>query len=312
MLEIVNAIVPVFIIMGIGYGAVRSGYLKPQVAENLNTMSARLAVPILLFYAIYRLDFAQALQWPVLASFYSGAIISFVLASFLAKVVFARRPGEAVAVGFCAMFSNTVLLGIPISERAFGAEILPLVYGIIALHAPSIFAIGIITMEFARRDGRGIAKTLQVAARSIFANPLMIAILAGAIFNQLSIALPAPLEASIAMVAKSAIPMALIAIGATLTRYELKSKLNETLAVSLVSLIVHPAIAFVLSYHIFGLPMKYVQAAVIVAAMPPGVNIYIFAMMYNRAVALSASTIVVATLASTFTISAWLWWLSML
>ena len=307
MIEIINTILPVFIIMAAGYLAVKTGYLKPEVSENLNAVTVRLAVPILLFRAIYNLDFEKAIQWPILLSFYSGAIASFLITAYLARKLFKRRPGEAVAVGFCAMFSNTVLIGVPIAERAFGVDSLTLVFGIIAFHAPGLYAIGMIAMEFARSDGRSVSQTLKSAGKSIFGNSLMIGILIGASLNLLSIELPTPMSAAVDMIANAAIPIALIGIGASLTRYEMKSEMSETFMVSLVSLILHPAIAFTISHFLLGLPTQYVQVAVIIAAMPPGMNIYIFAVMYNRAVALSASAIILATIASIFTISAWLW-----
>ena len=308
MIEIINTILPVFIIMGAGYLAVKTGYLKPEVSENLNAVTVRLAVPILLFRAIYNLDFEKAIQWPILLSFYSGAIASFLITAYLARKLFKRRPGEAIAVGFCAMFSNTVLIGVPIAERAFGVDSLTLVFGIIAFHAPGLYAIGMIAMEFARSDGRSVSQTLKSAGKSIFGNSLMIGILIGASLNLLSIELPTPISAAVDMVANAAIPIALIGIGASLTRYEMKSEMSETFMVSLVSLILHPAIALLqFRMYCLGLPIEYVQVAVIIAAMPPGMNIYIFAVMYNRAVALSASAIILATIASIFTISAWLW-----
>ena len=312
MLEIVNTIIPVFLVMALGYGAVRGGYLSQELSDSLNALTVRVAVPILLFRAIYNLDFDAAFNWSVLFGYYLGAIASFTVTILLAKTFFKRRPGESIAVGFSAMFSNTVLLGIPIAERAFGAEIMPVVFGIIALHAPSLYTVGIISMEFTRSDGRAIGDTLKIALGSIFANPLMIGILSGAVLNKLAIGLPAPLEASIDMVAQAAIPVALIGIGAALTKYELKSGLRETAMVSFISLVVHPAIVFILSFYVMGLQIHFVQTAVIIAAMPPGMNIYIFSAMYNRAVALSASTIILATLGSIFTISGWLWILSLL
>lgn len=312
MFEILNTILPVFLIMAIGYLAVRSGYLNHEISDNLNAVTVKLAVPVLLFRAIYHLDFEKAIHWQVLASFYSGAIISFLLAATLARGVFKRRPGEAVAVGFCAMFSNTVLLGIPIAERAFGTDILPLVFGVIAFHAPVLYVIGIISMEFARSDGRSARQTLATAMRSILANSLMIGIVLGAILNKLSVTLPTPIEVAVNMIASAAIPIALIGIGAALTRYEMKSEISETVMVSLMSLIVHPAIVFMISHYFLGLPTPFVQAAVIIAAMPPGMNIYIFALMYNRAIALSASSLIGATVASIFTISGWLWLLNQL
>ncbi len=310
MLEIANIILPVFILMAAGYLAVITGYLKPEISQHLNSITVKLAVPVLLFRAIYHLDFAKAIRWEILASFYIGAVSSFIIAVLIARLLFHRRPGEAVAVGFCAMFSNSVLLGVPIAERAFGIEILPLVFGVIAFHAPGLYAIGIFTMEFARSDGRSLSKTVSTALRSIFANSLMIGIVAGAIFNISSIILPVALENATAMIASAAIPMALIGIGAALTRYEMKSNISETVMVSFISLIIHPAIVFAISHILLDLPPVFVKTAVIVAAMPPGMNIYIFAVMYSRAIALSASAILLATIVSVFTISGWLWVLS--
>ncbi|MCP4182688.1 MAG: AEC family transporter, partial [Hyphomicrobiales bacterium] len=224
MLEIFYNILPVFIIVAVGYGAVKSEYLNSEIADSLNSVAIQMAVPLLLFRSMYHLDFDVALNWPLLASFYIGAVASFMLSGIIASYLFERKPGEAVAVGFCAMFSNTVLLGIPIIERTMGNEAMPLVFGIIAFHVPILFAIGMITMEFVRRDGRSFAQILAISAQAIFANPLMIGILSGVILNLLSVPLPTILEASIDMIARAAIPLALIGIGAAITGYQLNSR----------------------------------------------------------------------------------------
>ena len=83
--------------------------------------------------------------------------------------------------------------------------------------------------------------------------------------------------------------------------------LPETLTASGFALIVHPAIAFLLSHHVFGLSSTAVHAAVALAAMPPGVNIYIFASLYDRAVNLAASTLLLATALSVVSVTVWLY-----
>ena len=307
MLEVLYNVLPVFLVVGLGYAAVVSKHISADIADNLNKLAVQLAVPILLFKSMYQLDLGQALNWPIIISFYTGAFASFTLGLLAARIIYKRTPGESVAVGFCATFSNSVLLGIPIIERTMGAEALPLILGIVALHAPSIYTVGIVVMELSRRDGRNMTETLGIAAKSIFGNPLMIAIIAGIAFNLIQIPLPDPLMVSIEMVAQAAIPLALIGIGAAMTQYELRSRLSEAFTVSFLSLIIHPAIVFCLTYFLLGLDLIYVQVAVITASMPPGMNIYIFAVMYQRAIALSASSLVLATIASIVTISSWLW-----
>ena len=266
----------------------------------------KLAVPVLLFKAIAGLDLGQAFHPGMLAAFYAGAIASFAVGAMLSRRFFCRRPGEAVAVGFTAMFSNTVLLGLPILERAYGHDALPPGYAIVALHAPLLYIVGIVAMEAMRRDGATVGEAARAAAKAILGNALMFGILAGAAVNLTRTTLPEPVAAAVSMMAASAIPAALVGIGASLTRYRISAEIPETLMVSGLTLLLHPAIAFALAHFVFALSPELVRAAVVVAAMPPGMNVYVFALMYDRAVSLSASAILVATALSVVTVTAWL------
>jgi hypothetical protein len=304
--EILLVVAPVFLLIGAGYGAVRAGYLDGAVADALNAFAVRLAVPALLFLAIYRLDFSRAFDAGMLTAFYSGAIASFGLAVALARLAFGRTPAEAVAVGFSAMFSNTVLLGLPIIERAWGKDALAPAFAIVALHAPLLYVIGMTAMEMARRGSEPLGVAAGRTLRAILGNALMIGILAGAVCNGLAIRLPAPVEASAAMLAAAAIPAALVGIGAALTRYRIAAHWREAAAISALALLLHPAIALGLSQFAFGLPAEQMRAAVVLAAMPPGMNIYVFAVMYRRAEPLAASAILLATALAPATVSVWL------
>lgn len=306
LLSVLLTILPVFLVLGAGYVAVRLGWLKAEMSDFLNAYAVRLAVPLLLFRAMYKLDFTAAFYPPMLAGFYAGALISFVAGIALARLVWLRRPGEAVAVGFCAMFSNTVLLGVPIIARAYGDGVLTPAFGIISLHAPCLYAVGMLTMELSRRGGRPLSQALGAAAKSILANPLMIGVVCGAALNFAGRPLPEFAFAAIGMIADSAIPVALVGMGAALTRYAVRAEIAESAMVSALSLFLHPLIALVLTHYAMGLSPDYVRAAVVIAAMPPGMNVYIFALMYDRAVALSASAVLIATGVSIFTISIWL------
>ncbi len=306
MLSVFLTVLPVFLILLTGYLVGRFRYLPDNMADALNVYALRIGVPCLLFMAMYQLDFSKAFQIPMLISFYTGAVTCFTLGIILSRVFWGRRPGEAVAVGFCAVFSNSVLIGVPIAQLAFGDAVMTPVFGIIAFHASSLYALGMTTMEFARQDGRGIGETLKASFSSVIVNPLMIAILVGVAFNLSGLKLFGALEQSIDMIRMTAIPVSLVGIGIVLNRYRISSEFTETMLVSVLALGLHPLIAYILSYHVFGLDLLFVKAAVIIAAMPPGMNVYIFANMYNRAVGLSASVLVIANILSVFTITGWL------
>ncbi len=306
MLAVFLTVLPVFLILGAGYVIGRFKYLPDPIADGLNTYALRVAVPVLLFLGMYRLDFSAAFNLPMLISFYCGALFCFTAGIILSRMFWKRRPGESVSVGFSAVFSNTVLLGIPISQLAFGEAILTPVFGIIAFHASTLYAVGMTTMEFARQDGRGLRETLTAALSSVVANPLMAGILSGIAFKITGLQLFAPVEQALDMIRASAIPVSLVGIGIVLNRYKISSEFTETLMVSFLSLAIHPTIAFVLSYYVFGLDLFFVQAAVVLAAMPPGMNVYVFANLYQRALRLSASVLVISNIISIFTITGWL------
>ncbi len=306
LFSVLLTILPVFLILGTGYLVGRLKYLPDAVADGLNAYALRLGVPVLLFMAMYRLDFGQAFNLGMLISFYSGAFFCFTVAMYLARLIWKRRPGESVAAGFCAVFSNTVLIGIPISQLAFGEVVLNPVFGIIAFHASLLYTVGMTTMEFARQDGRGIGETVKAAFTSVIANPLMVGILAGAAANFSGLVLPGPAEQALDMIRVTAIPVSLIGIGIALNRYSISDEIFETLTISFLALFIHPAITLFLCLCVFELNSLFLQAAVVLAAMPPGMNIYIFANLYKRCENLSASVLVIANALAVITVPVWI------
>jgi len=306
ILTLVGVVLPVFLVIGAGYVATRARLFPPLAVDGLMLFSQTFAIPCLLFRAIANLDLGAVFDLRLLASFYTGAVVAFALGVIGARRLFRRRPGEAVAVGFGALFSNSVLLGLPIMERAYGSGSLAPNFAIIAIHAPFCYLLGITTMEFARADGRGLAGTLNAVARAMFRNALTIGLALGFAVNLGGIPQPEPLRVAVDMMAAAALPAALFGLGGMLTRYALRASLGEAGMIAGLSLFVHPAITWVLAAPVFDLPEAFLRSAVVTAAMAPGVNAYVFASLYARGQAQAASVVLLATAASVLTVSAWL------
>ena len=129
-------VLPVFLVIGAGYLATRAGLFSSSAVDGLMVYTQSFAVPCLLFRALVDLDLGAVFDPRLLLSFYTGAVIAFALGILGARRLFHRRPGESVAIGFGALFSNSVLLGLPIMERAYGAAALAPTFAIISIHAP--------------------------------------------------------------------------------------------------------------------------------------------------------------------------------
>ncbi|MGB0410649.1 MAG: AEC family transporter [Pikeienuella sp.] len=307
MLTLLNVVIPVFLVVGAGYAALKWEIMAPSTGEALTKFTQNFAVPCLLFLALYRLDFGQVFDPELLFSFYSGALFCFALGFVVARKLFKRRPGESVAIGFAGFFSNSVLLGLPIMERAYGTEALAPNFALIAVHAPICYFFGITAMEIARADGRTLAATAKVTVNAMFRNTISMACFAGITVNLIGLPLPSAGEAALDMVARAALPAALFGLGGVLSQYRIRSAIGEALAITVISCLVHPAIAYVLTMHVFELEIAFVRSATIMAAMAPGVNAYVFASMYQRAQAEAATAVILATAFSVITVSGWLW-----
>ena len=298
--------VPVFLIIGAGFASVRSGFLPDSIVDALVAFTTRAAVPCLLFMAMYRLDLATSMNgWAMLSFFVTGTIV-FIGAMLLSRRFWRRRPGESVVVGFSAFFPNAVMLGIPITERAFGGATLAALFGLIAFHSIYNYFVGFITMEAIRADGGSIAAGARRAMHASFRNPLMMSIVVGLAANLTGLPVHQMGVDALDMLGSAALPAALFSIGGVLTRYRLKAEAGEALMVSAFSLVVHPAIVWFMTASVFGLDTAQVQAAVLMSAMPTGINSYIFATLYDRAVGTAASSVLLGTVLSIGTITLWL------
>jgi len=304
--QILNIIAPVFLVIVFGNLAVRAKLFSDGMVDGLMRFAILFAIPCLLFKATATMDLGTAFHWDVMLAFYAGSTISFISGSFIAWKFFGRSPGAAIAVGFGALFSNLVLLGLPISERAWGAENIAPLYAIVSVHAPFCYLLGITAMELLRSDGRSLAGTAQVVAKAMFRNSLMIGIGLGFIVNFSGVTLPDIVSDAVDFMTKAALPAALFALGGALTRYKISDAIGEISTISMFSLFLHPLIALLVCKYL-GVDDSLTKMVVLVAAMPPGLNSYLFATMYQRGQGTAASTVLTATLVSVFSVSFWLW-----
>jgi predicted permease len=296
---------PVFLVISFGYAAVRLRLFSDAAVDGLMVFTQQFAIPCLLFRAISTLDLAQTFDWRLLISFYSGASAGFFAGLFGARFLFGRPWPDSVAIGFCGLFSNSLLLGLPITERAYGSGALAPNYAIIALHSPFCYILGISAMEIARHGGGGILSMARNIFVSVFRNALVIGIALGFAFNLSGTEVPAVAAEALDLMSKAALPAALFGLGGVLVRYRPEGDLMTVLFVCAVSLVLHPLVTWVLGQEL-GLGTGAFRSAVLTAAMAPGVNAYIFANMYGVGKRVAATSVLVATGLSILTVSVWL------
>lgn len=304
MQTLLDVILPVFLVIGSGYVAVWRGLFPVAGVDGVLRFAQSFAVPCLLFQAISKLDLSSAFDAPLLISFYTSAAICFALGILGARFVFKRDLEDSVAIGFCCLFSNSVLLGLPISERAYGPEGLAGNYMIIAMHSPFCYGLGITVMEIVRNRGKSRGALLRSISNAMFHNPLVIGIMLGFAVNLSGFALPMVIDDAVSLIVRAALPAALFALGGVLIQHKPEGDMKAIAMVCALSLLVHPALVWGMGSS-FGVPSDLFHSGVLTAAMAPGFNGYIFANMYGRGRRVAASSVLVATAASILTV--WMW-----
>lgn len=305
MAGLINIILPVFLLIGAGYVAVWRGLFSEASVDGLMRFALKFAIPCLMFRAISTLDLGREFDLILLGAYYAGATACFLLGYFGAIVLFRRSSEDAVAIGFCCLFSNSMLLGVPISERAYGADSLATNFAIISIHSPFCYLMGITSMELIRNKGKTGLGTILSILKAMFSNAIIIGISLGLVVNLFGIPLPSSIADAIDLMVRSALPVALFGMGGVLVRYRPEGDMRTVMFVVTVSLVVHPLIMLALGAW-GGLKIEVLRSAVITAAMAPGINAYVFAEMYGKAKRVAATSVLMATAFSTLTIWCWL------
>lgn len=306
MQALLDVILPVFIIIGFGYLAAWKLGLSEVGVDGVMKFAQNFAVPVMLFNGVAHLDLATVFNWPLLASFYSGSLAGFIAGFCIAMFVFRRPPTDCVAIGFCGLFSNSLQLGIPITERAFGTDALAANYAIIAIHAPMLYTFGVIMMELARSGGRLSFATPVAVVRSLATNPLVIGILCGLAVNLAGVTLPVIAQSAVDLMVRAAVPSALFGLGGLLVRYRIEGDLRLILTVCVISLMLHPAVTYLMGSRVYHLDPAQFRSAVTTASMPPGINTYLFASMFGVGMRIAAASVLIATALAIFTVWFWL------
>ena len=304
MQALIDVILPVFLVVAMGYAAAWRRWISETGVEGLMKFAQSFAIPMMLCLALATLDLRAIFDWRMLVSFYGGAVSGFAAGLFGARFLFGRGWEDAVAVGFVCLFSNAALLGLAVTERAYGAEALGPNYAILALHAPFCYLVGVLAMEGVRARGTGLLRTAGRVLTALGRNPLVIGISAGVAINLSGLALPGVVHDALALLARAGVPAALFGLGGVLYRYRPDGDLRLIAYAVAVSLVLHPSVTFGLG-RAFGLEPGAFRSAVLTAGMAPGVNAYLFADLYGRARRIAASTVLIAT--GLCILTAWGW-----
>jgi predicted permease len=302
MSTLLSVVAPIFGIIALGFFAVKIKVLDHGAVRGLVLYVFNFAIPILLFRSLALTALPPDIRWSFLISYFGGSLIVFFMAMSLGHRLFHRPLDERAIFGMGAGFSNTVLMGLPILLTAFGPEANLPIFLIIAFHGPILMPLVSGLIQVGRGEA-SLGQQFRNVALELVRNPIIVGLALGLAANLGGFTIPESLDRLAEMVGASAVPCALFALGASLAAYPLTGDVRPAIVLTFLKLLVHPALVWILAVPVFGCEGIWVPVAVTMAAMPSGINVYLFGARYDAAPGVAARTVFLSTVFSLGTIS---------
>jgi predicted permease len=307
MYDLVQAVLFVFGLVGLGYVAGLTGYLKPEVGDSLSEFAINVALPALLFNTMAKADFQGADPLTVWLAYFSASAVAGLAGHIATTRLFGRDAQAGVVGGVAASFSNLLLLGSPLMLGVFGQPGFEILSLVIAVQLPLLLTVSIILFNLmAVRDERaGLLSIVADIARRVTRNTLILGILAGLFWRLGGLTMPAIADRLIVALSGAAGTVALVAMGLGLRRFGISGNVRQALVLTGLKLFLMPAAALAIVI-LLGMPPLAAKVVVIGAAMPAGVNAYLIAMQFGTGQGLASTQITLSAALAAASISLWL------
>ncbi len=295
-----HAIVPLFLIIAMGFGVKRLGWIGPEDVRRFNKVCFYTFMPVMLFYNIYTSDFSHAVRLPY-ALFVVGMALAMILLAFLITLAAEKTPERRGVMIQAAFRSNFVLLGLPIAAELLPEGNLGVTALMVAIVVPIYNMMSVVVLEYFR-GGKPRAGEVLLA---VVKNPLILGSVAGLLVQALHITLPEVLVSFAGKMNSAATPLILLLLGASFETREVARYKKELLVCVGLRLVVFPGAILTLAAALGLRDIEFVTVLAMTAA-PTAVNSFNMAQQLGGDSQLAGSAVVVSTAASFFTLFVWI------
>lgn len=299
-----NAALPIFLIMVIGYLLRIFKLVDEAFIKTLNSFNYKISLPILLFKDISEADFFEV--WDTLyVLFCLLTTLACITVIWIAAGAFYKNKNHLGEFVQASYRGSAAVLGIAFVQNIYGhSNIAPLmIIGTVPLY--NIAAV--LVLSFTGPKSQGLtADTLKKSLREISANPIILGILAGIIFSVLPFQLPVLAAKTVDNLAVLATPLALLGLGGGFEGRKALAEIKPTLVCTLIKLFLQPAVFLPLAVYM-GFRSEQMVTLLIMLGAPTTVSCYIMAKNMKHEGVLTSSVVVATTFLSSLSLTFWLY-----
>lgn len=304
MSAILNSVVPLFAVIFLGFFAGKARFLGEPGIRGLITFIFYFAMPCLLFRLMAQTELGAIGEWRFIAGYFATEIAMFALGAGVGGAIFRMRFADMTIQGFGSAFSNGVLLTLPLLLWLYGE---PGAVPALLIITLNVLTFSLITMLLELAGGgagaTGLWQLTLRTGRAIVHNPILMAAALGLLYGLGGLPLPEMLDQTLAFIGRAAAPTALFALGASISLRRLAGHLGAAGTMVANKLVLHPLLAWLIFAQALDLDPLWVNAGVLFAASPVGLNVFIFAQHYEANVETASSAILISTALSMLTIT---------
>ncbi len=313
LLEVISITVPIFAVIALGFLIKRKGIIKDEHVPLLNKLTYNFGLSTLVFIDITKYKLGEIFDIGIIKVIYSTFFITLVIVflSFLFLNINNKTRGAVIV---SAYRSNMAFIGIPILLYAYGSLAAAKASVVIAFLYPFNIISTLLIFKF--MDFREQQNTHKInlwrVILEIISDPVIVAVALGLIISYFNIGIPEAINKIFEILAGIAVPLALISIGSSFKFSHIKNNIKYLSIISLLKLIIMPLIALMLSIYVFRVEKLDMDVICILFGMPLAVATFIQSEKYSSDSDFISSALITTTIASAFTISAWLFVLKLI
>ena len=296
MLEPLILLLPIYLLILLGFGMVKSGLIAPEAMPHLSRFVLIVCIPVLVFSAVSSAGSLTEFNWSFIAAYACAALLVLVIARVVLRRVFGLGPGRSWIAAQGACSPNTLFLGFPIASTVM-PEIAPLLFAWIMVVENMVVIPASVTIAdvLSREHALPPRAALRDTARRTLSNPTVIGLLAGLAYAAIGFELPHPIETTRSMILSAAPLLSLFVVGANMAGARLNEVEPAAMILAGMKLLLHPLITFLVLSAIPSIPPDYVLCATLFSAMPMFALYAVFAARLGVG-RLASSALVLSTL----------------
>ncbi len=306
-MEILDLTLPYFGLIFIGFACGKLQKLPEQGLAWMSFFILYVSLPALFFRILAKTPFEQLAQWNFIAATVLATSSVFVLSVAIGLVAYRGDWAKATLAGVAGGFGNVGYMGPGLASAAIGADATVPVALVFCFDALFVFAVVPLLMAFGAGNAANFGRAVRQAAKGIVLNPLLIAAGLGAASAAARIELPLAVERMMLVLSTAAAPCALFALGVTVALRPMTRMARVLPLLVAVKLVIHPLVVVALLHLVGPFAPAWVSTAVLMAALPPALTVYVFARHYDSWIEEASSVVLLGTALSVATLTAALW-----